>query len=185
MEEELNLIIEMSKESMKNSIDYLEKKLLNIRAGKANPNMLTNVFVDYYGTSTPISQVANVNTPDGRTLIIQPWDKTMLPEIEKGIEVANLGFNPMNNGENIIINVPTLTEERRRELVKQAKSEIEEAKIAIRNARKEANNEIKKSSDFSEDLKKNSELDIQEITDNNIKKVDQIFEKKQQEIMTL
>jgi len=147
--------------------------------------MLTNVFVDYYGTSTPISQTANINTPDGRTLIIQPWDKSMLPEIEKGIEVANLGFNPMNNGENIIINVPVLTEERRRELVKQAKSEIEEAKIAIRNARKEANNEIKKSNEFSEDLKKNSELDIQEITDGSIKKVDIIFNEKQEEIMTL
>ena len=185
MNEDLEIIFDLAKDSMSNAISHLEKKLLNIRAGKANPNMLSNVFVDYYGTNTPISQVANVNTPDGRTLIIQPWDKTMLQEIEKGIEVANLGFNPMNNGENIIINVPTLTEERRRELVKQAKSEIEEAKIAIRNARKDANNEIKKSSDFSDDLKKNSELDIQEITDNNIKKADQIFEKKQQEIMTL
>ena len=185
MNEDLEIIFDLTKDSMSNAISHLEKKLLNIRAGKANPNMLTNVFVDYYGTSTPISQVANVNTPDGRTLIIQPWDKSMLQEIEKGIEVANLGFNPMNNGENIIINVPVLTEERRRELVKQAKIEVEEAKIAIRNARKDANNEIKKSEDFSEDLKKNSELDIQEITDNNIKKVDTIFEKKQSEIMTL
>ena len=185
MSEDLEIIFDLAKDSMSNAISHLEKKLLNIRAGKANPNMLTNVFVDYYGTSTPISQAANVNTPDGRTLIIQPWDKSMLQEIEKGIEVANLGFNPMNNGENIIINVPVLTEERRRELVKQAKIEVEEAKIAIRNARKDANNEIKKSEDFSEDLKKNSELDIQEITDNNIKKVDTIFEKKQSEIMTL
>jgi len=185
MSEDLEIIFDLAKDSMSNAISHLEKKLLNIRAGKANPNMLTNVFVDYYGTSTPISQVANVNTPDGRTLIIQPWDKSMLQEIEKGIEVANLGFNPMNNGENIIINVPVLTEERRRELVKQAKIEVEEAKIAIRNARKDANNEIKKSEDFSEDLKKNSELDIQEITDNNIKKADTIFEKKQSEIMTL
>ena len=185
MSEDLEIIFDLAKDSMSNAISHLEKKLLNIRAGKANPNMLTNVFVDYYGTSTPISQVANVNTPDGRTLIIQPWDKSMLQEIEKGIEVANLGFNPMNNGENIIINVPVLTEERRRELVKQAKIEVEEAKIAIRNARKDANNEIKKSEDFSEDLKINSELDIQEITDNNIKKVDTIFEKKQSEIMTL
>ncbi len=185
MSEDLKIIFDLAKDSMSNAISHLEKKLLNIRAGKANPNMLTNVFVDYYGTSTPISQVANVNTPDGRTLIIQPWDKSMLQEIEKGIEVANLGFNPMNNGENIIINVPVLTEERRRELVKQAKIEVEEAKIAIRNARKDANNEIKKSEDFSEDLKKNSELDIQEITDNNIKKADTIFEKKQSEIMTL
>ena len=185
MSEDLEIIFDLAKDSMSNAIFHLEKKLLNIRAGKANPNMLTNVFVDYYGTSTPISQVANVNTPDGRTLIIQPWDKSMLQEIEKGIEVANLGFNPMNNGENIIINIPILTEERRKELVKQAKIEVEEAKIAIRNARKDANNEIKKSEDFSEDLKKNSELEIQEITDNNIKKVDTIFEKKQSEIMTL
>ena len=109
----------------------------------------------------------------------------MVPEIDRGIEIANLGFNPMNNGENIIINIPVLTEERRRELVKQAKSEVEEAKIAIRNARKDANNEIKKTEDFSEDLKKNSELDIQEITDKNINKSDLIFEKKQAEIMTL
>ena len=185
MNEDLEIIFDLARDSMSNAISHLEKKLLNIRAGKANPNMLTNVFVDYYGTSTPISQTANINTPDGRTLIIQPWDKSMLPEIEKGIEVVNLGFNPMNNGENIIINVPVLTEERRRELVKQAKSEVEEAKIAIRNARKDANNEVKKSSDFSEDLKKNSELDIQEITDNSILKVDQIFDKKQEEIMTL
>ena len=185
MNEDLEIILDLAKDSMSNAISHLEKKLLNIRAGKANPNMLTNVFVDYYGTSTPISQTANINTPDGRTLIIQPWDKSMLPEIEKGIEVANLGFNPMNNGENIIINVPVLTEERRRELVKQAKSEIEEAKIAIRNARKEANNEIKKSNEFSEDLKKNSELDIQEITDDSIKKVDIIFNEKKEEIMTL
>ena len=185
MNEDLEIILDMAKESMSNAISHLEKKLINIRAGKANPNMLTNVFVDYYGTNTPISQVANINTPDGRTLIVQPWDKSMLQEIEKGIEIANLGFNPMNNGENVIINIPVLTEERRRELVKQAKSEVEEAKIAIRNARKDANNEIKKTEDFSEDLKKNSELDIQEITDKTINKADLIFEKKQAEIMTL
>ncbi|MFL2609705.1 MAG: ribosome recycling factor [Flavobacteriaceae bacterium] len=185
MNEDLEIILDMAIESMSNAISHLEKKLINIRAGKANPNMLTNVFVDYYGTNTPISQVANINTPDGRTLIVQPWDKSMLQEIEKGIEIANLGFNPMNNGENVIINIPVLTEERRRELVKQAKSEVEEAKIAIRNARKDANNEIKKTEDFSEDLKKNSELDIQEITDKNINKADLIFEKKQAEIMTL
>ena len=153
--------------------------------GKANPNMLSNVTVEYYGTNTPLSQVANINTPDGRTIIIQPWEKSILPEVEKGIEIANLGFNPMNNGENIIINVPALTEERRTELAKQAKTETEETKVAIRNARKEANNEIKKYSNFSEDLKKNSELDIQEITDNYIEKVDKIFKLKQKEIMTL
>ena len=185
MKEELDLIFDLAKESMSNAITHLEKKLMNIRAGKANPNMLSNVTVEYYGTNTPLSQVANINTPDGRTIIIQPWEKSILPEVEKGIEIANLGFNPMNNGENIIINVPALTEERRTELAKQAKTETEETKIAIRNARKEANNEIKKYSNFSEDLKKNSELDIQEITDNYIEKVDKIFKLKQKEIMTL
>lgn len=185
MNEELDLIFDLAKESMSNAITHLEKKLMNIRAGKANPNMLSNVTVEYYGTNTPLSQVANINTPDGRTIIIQPWEKSILPEVEKGIEIANLGFNPMNNGENIIINVPALTEERRTELAKQAKTETEETKVAIRNARKEANNEIKKYSNFSEDLKKNSELDIQEITDNYIEKVDKIFKLKQKEIMTL
>ena len=185
MKEELDLIFDLAKESMSNAITHLEKKLMNIRAGKANPNMLSNVTVEYYGTNTPLSQVANINTPDGRTIIIQPWEKSILPEVEKGIEIANLGFNPMNNGENIIINVPALTEERRTELAKQAKTETEETKVAIRNARKEANNEIKKYSNFSEDLKKNSELDVQEITDNYIEKVDKIFKLKQKEIMTL
>lgn len=185
MNEELHLIFDIAKESMSNAITHLEKKLMNIRAGKANPNMLSSVTVEYYGSNTPLSQVANINTPDGRTIIIQPWEKSILPEVEKGIEIANLGFNPMNNGETIIITVPALTEERREELAKQAKTETEEAKVAIRNARKEANNEVKKISDKSEDLKKNSELDIQEITDNYIEKVDKIFELKQKEIMTL
>ena len=185
MNEELNLIFDLAKESMSNAINHLEKKLMNIRAGKANPNMLSSVTVEYYGTSTPLSQVANINTPDGRTIIIQPWEKSILPEVEKGIELANLGFNPMNNGETIIITVPALTEERRGELARQAKSETEETKIAVRNARKDANNEIKKSSEFSEDLKNNSELDIQEITDSYISKIDKIFDLKEKEIMTL
>jgi len=185
MNEEIHLIFNIAKESMSNAITHLEKKLMNIRAGKANPNMLSSVTVEYYGSNTPLSQVANINTPDGRTIIIQPWEKSILPEVEKGIEIANLGFNPMNNGETIIITVPALTEERREELAKQAKTETEEAKVAIRNARKEANNEVKKTSDKSEDLKKNSEIYIQEITDNYIEKVDKIFELKQKEIMTL
>ena len=185
MNEELKIIFDLTRESMANAISYLEKKLLNIRAGKANPNMLINVFVDYYGTKTPINQVANINTPDGKTLIIQPWDKSILEEVEKGIELANLGFNPMNNGENIIINVPVLTEERRIELVKQAKIEIEDAKIAIRNARKDANNQIKNNEDFSDDVKKNAEIDIQELTDSHTDKLDKIFEIKKNEIMTM
>ena len=185
MNEELKIIFDLTRESMANAISHLEKKLLNIRAGKANPNMLINVFVDYYGTKTPINQVANINTPDGKTLIVQPWDKSILEEVEKGIELANLGFNPMNNGENIIINVPVLTEERRIELVKQAKIEIEDAKIAIRNARKDANNQIKNNEDFSDDIKKNAEIDIQELTDSHTDKLDKIFEMKKNEIMTM
>ena len=185
MNEELKIIFDLTRESMANAISHLEKKLLNIRAGKANPNMLINVFVDYYGTKTPINQVANINTPDGKTLIIQPWDKSILEEVEKGIELANLGFNPMNNGENIIINVPVLTEERRIELVKQAKIEIEDAKIAIRNARKDANNQIKNNEDFSDDVKKNAEIDVQELTDSHTDKLDNIFEIKKNEIMTM
>ena len=146
--------------------------------------MLNAVKVEYYGTPTPISQVANINTPDARTLSIQPWEKDLLPEIEKGILQANLGFNPMNNGESLIINIPPLTEERRRELVKLVKVEAENTKIAIRNARKDANNEIKKI-DSSEDVKKNSEIDIQELTDQYINKVDGIIGIKEKEILTV
>ena len=146
--------------------------------------MLTGVMVDYYGTPTPLNQVANVNTPDAMTISIQPWEKAMIPEIEKAIMVANLGFNPMNNGESVIINVPPLTEERRRELAKQAKSEAEESKVGVRNDRKVANNEIKQL-DVSDDLKKNLEIDIQEMTDHHIKKIDEIYAKKESEIMTV
>ena len=117
-------------------LEHLEKQFVNIRAGKASPAMLGSVMVDYYGSQTPLAQVANINTPDGRTITVQPWEKGMLQEIERSIMIANLGFNPMNNGETIIISVPPLTEERRRELAKQAKSEVEEAKISIRSARK-------------------------------------------------
>ena len=123
MNEELQFILDSTEESMRSALAHLESELLNIRAGKANPVMLKSVMVDYYGTQTPLSQVANINTPDGRTLTIQPWEKAMLSEIEKGIMIANIGFNPMNNGESIIINVPPLTEERRRELAKMAKAE--------------------------------------------------------------
>lgn len=184
MEEEIDLIIESTREAMGNALKHLEKKLVTIRAGKASPSMLTGVMVDYYGTPTPLNQVANVNTPDAMTISIQPWEKAMIPEIEKAIMVANLGFNPMNNGESVIINVPPLTEERRRELAKQAKSEAEESKVGVRNDRKVANNEIKQL-DVSEDLKKNLEIDIQEMTDQHIKKIDEIYAKKESEIMTV
>jgi ribosome recycling factor len=142
-------------------------------------------MVNYYGAQTPLNQVSNVNTPDGRTITVQPWEKSMLQEIEKGIQIANLGFNPMNNGETIIINVPPLTEERRRDLVKQAKAEAEDAKIGVRSARKDANTEIKKLDHVSEDLQKNAEIDVQEMTDKYVKQIDHTLEVKEKEIMTV
>ena len=185
MNEEIKFIIDASKEAMDSALKHLEKQLSNIRAGKASPAMLGSVMVDYYGTQTPLSQVANVNTPDGRTITIQPWEKSMIQEIERGIMFANLGFNPMNNGESVIINVPPLTEERRIELAKQAKAEAEDAKVGVRNARKDANNDIKKVDDASEDVQKNAEVDVQELTDTYSKKIDEIYASKEKEIMTV
>lgn len=182
--EELEFIFDSTQEAMDNAIKHLEKQLLNIRAGKASPAMLGSVRVDYYGSPTPLTQVANVNTPDARTLTIQPFEKSLIPAIEKGIMQANLGFNPMNNGENVIINIPPLTEERRKELAKQAKMEAEDAKIGVRNDRKNANNDIKKL-DISEDAKKDAEEEIQIMTDKHIKKIDDILVVKEKEIMTV
>ncbi|MGL2965163.1 ribosome recycling factor [Flavobacterium sp. XGLA_31] len=183
--EEIEFILDSTKESMAGSIAHLEKEFLNIRAGKASPQMLGGVFVDYYGSQTPLSQVANINVPDARTITITPWEKSMLHPIEKAIMIANLGFNPMNNGDNIIINVPVLTEERRRDLVKQAKAEAEDAKIGIRNARKDANTEIKKleKDGTSEDICKSAEDDVQKLTDSFIKKIDEHLAIKEAEIM--
>lgn len=185
MNEDIQFILDTAKEAMDNAMKHLEKQLSNIRAGKASPAMLGSVMVEYYGSQTPLSQVANVNTPDGRTITVQPWEKSMLQEIERGIMIANLGFNPMNNGESIIINVPPLTEERRRDLAKQAKSEAEDAKVGIRNARKDANNDIKKLEDASEDVKGNAEIDVQQLTDNYVSKVDDVLSLKEKEIMTV
>ncbi len=184
MSEDLEFIFESTEENMQKAIKHLEKQLLNIRAGKASPAMLGGVMVEYYGSKTPLNQVANVNTPDARTITIQPFERGMISEIEKGIMYANLGFNPMNNGESVIINVPPLTEERRKELAKQAKAEAEDAKIGIRNDRKVANNDIKKL-DVSEDEKKIAEDHIQELTDKYIRKVESIFDNKEKEIMTI
>jgi ribosome recycling factor len=184
MNEEIEFIIDSAKEQMQGAIDFLIKELRSIRAGKASPSMLANIQVDYYGSQTPLGQVANVSTPDARSITIQPWEKQMLTEIEKAIMLANIGFNPMNNGDNIIINVPALTEERRRDLAKQSKSEAEHAKVGIRNARKAANNEIKKT-DISDDMKKNAEGDVQLLTDSFVKKADELFDVKEKEIMTI
>ena len=184
MNEEIEFIVDTAKEQMENAIEHLKKELANIRAGKASPAMLRSVMVDYYGSQTPLAQVANVNTPDARTITIQPWEKNMLQEIERGIMFANLGFNPMNNGESVIINVPALTEERRKELAKQAKAETENDKVSVRNARKDANNDIKKA-DISEDMKKNAETEVQELTDKHIKIIDDMYAQKEIEIMTV
>ena len=169
---------------MENSIDHLERELLNIRAGKASPSMLSSIKLDYYGSITPLSQIANINTPDAQTISVQPWEKDKLQEIEKAIMIANLGFNPMNNGESIIITIPPLTEERRKELVKIAKSEIEKAKISVRNSRKEANNEIKKC-EVSLDQKSISEDDIQNLTNKYITQIDKIYSVKEKEILSV
>jgi ribosome recycling factor len=185
MEEELDFILEGTEEAMNGSVAHLEKEFLNIRAGKASPAMIGGVFVDYYGSATLISQVANINVPDARTITVSPWEKNMLHPIEKAIQNANIGFNPMNNGENIIISVPPLTEERRRDLVKQAKAEAEDAKIGIRNSRKDANTEIKKleKNGLSEDAGKGAEEEVQNLTNAFIRKIDELLANKEAEIM--
>ena len=182
MSEEVKFILDSTKESMDASIDHLQKALTKIRAGKASPMMLSTVMVEYYGSQTPLAQVSNINTPDARTISVQPWEKGMLTEIETAIMNANLGFNPMNNGEMVIINVPPLTEERRLQLAKQAKSEAEDAKVSIRSARQDANKELK-ALDTSEDLLSNAEVDVQELTNTYGDKVDAILSAKEAEIM--
>ncbi len=173
----------MAREQMDKSISHLEKNLLKIRAGRANPSMLDSVRVDYYGSQTPLNQVANVSTPDARTISVQPWEKAMIPEIEKAILNSDLGLNPQNNGELVIINIPALTEERRKDLVKAARAEGEDARIGIRSARKEANDEIKELDGISEDLIKDAEERVQNTTNKYTKKIDEILDKKEGEIM--
>ena len=177
-------IIEKAELNMMSSINHLETELAKIRAGKANPIMLKGVSVEYYGNMTPLNQVASVSTPNAQTISIQPWEKDLLEEIEKSIINSNLGLNPVNNGESLLINIPPLTEERRMELTKLAKSESESAKVSIRNIRKDANNKIK-GLDISDDLKSNLEIDSQELTDKYIKKVDEMFVLKEKDILTL
>ena len=188
MNEDIQMILDLARESMEGSLEHLEKELTKIRAGKATPSMLDSVQVEAYGALSPLNQVANVNTLDARTLSIQPWDKSMLEGIERAIINANLGLNPQNNGEMIIINVPVLTEERRRELSKAAKAAGEHAKVGIRNARKSANDEAKKmekDGDISEDMLSNTEQDVQALTDKHISKVDALVGAKEKDIMTV
>ena len=175
------------KNDMTNSLNFLKKELEQIRAGKANPKMLEGVKVDYYGTPTPIEQVASIGTPDPKQILIQPWEKSMIGPIEKAIMAANLGFNPQNNGEIIRVIVPTLTEERRKELAKRTKQETEQAKVNIRNIRRNANDQAKKLKDngVSEDEIKKLENDIQKATDAFIADIDKLFAMKEKEIMTV
>ena len=181
--EEIEFILDSTKEQMNGAIKHLELAFSKIRAGRANPQMLDNVSFDYYGVLTPLSQASNINTPDAKTISIQPWDKSMLEIIEKAIINANLGFNPVNNGDMIIINVPPLTEERRVQLVKQAKSESENAKVSIRNARRDSNDELKKLDGISEDVLKDAEIEVQNITNSFTSKIDGFFTKKEEEIL--
>jgi ribosome recycling factor len=187
MNELISLQLEESTELMQKAVLHTENELTKIRAGKAMPSMLDGISVDYYGTSTPLSQVANINTPDARTLVVQPWEKNMLTVIEKAITDSNIGLNPQNDGVVIRMNIPALTEERRRDLVKKVKEEAEKGRVAVRNIRKDANDSIKKlkNDGASEDEIKVGEAEVQKITDAYILKVDKLAEAKEKDIMTI
>lgn len=185
--EEIEIYLDAAKETMEKAVDHAKVELGKIRAGKAMPSMLDSVMVEYYGSMTPINQVASVSTPDARTIFVKPWEKSVIPEIEKGIMNSGLGFNPQNDGEQIIISVPQLTEERRIQLVKQSKSVTEDGKISVRNARKDANDELKAllKEGVSEDAVKNAEIDVQELTNSFVAKMDELLKVKEGEIMTV
>lgn len=187
MNEEVNFVIEEAEEGMSNAITHLDKEFQKIRAGKASPSMLEGVKVDYYGALTAIDQVSNIYTPDPRQIIVQPWEKAMLSPIEKAIMAANLGFNPQNNGEVLRINVPPLTEERRKDLVKKAKAEVENAKVTVRSIRRSAMDAGKKleKDGTPEDEIKQLEKDIQNLTDKFTDKIDKLFDAKEKDIMTV
>jgi ribosome recycling factor len=181
-----NKILNESRAHMQKAIEHLEVELGKIRAGRANPSMLDSVHVDYYGTNTPLSQVSSITVPDARTIAIQPWEKSMLVPIEKAIQAANLGFNPQNDGTLIRINIPALTEERRKDLVKKTRAEAEHGKVSIRNIRRDGNEHIKKESkSVPEDVIKGLEDQIQKLTDQYISMVDKHLEAKEKEIMTI
>ncbi|MFV0553174.1 MAG: ribosome recycling factor [Mangrovibacterium sp.] len=185
--EEVDFILDVCREKMEGALSHLETELVHIRAGKASPHMISGVVVDYYGSMTPITQVANVTAPDARTIAIQPWEKQLIPEIEKAIINSNLGFNPENNGEIVRITVPVLTEERRKGLAKQASAEAENAKVGIRNARKEANDGFKKllKEGLSEDNQKDAEATVQTMTNNYSKKVEEMLAQKNDDIFKI
>jgi ribosome recycling factor len=187
MNEETNKCLQTTKDGMNTVLNFFDKELQKIRAGKASPQMLEGLKVDYYGNPTSVEQVGNISTPDARQIVIHPWERNMLPVIEKAILSANLGFTPQNNGEFIRIIVPTPTEERRKELVKKAKQEAEQAKVSIRNLRRSANEIGKKLKDSGtpEDDVKKLETDVQKVTDEFIGKIDKMVETKEKDVMTI
>lgn len=187
MTEDAKLVLQDAEESMEKSILHLDREFQKLRAGKASPQMLEGVKVEYYGTLTPLEQTANINTPDPRQIIIQPWDKSILGEIEKAIMAANLGFNPKNEGEILRIIVPPLTEERRLEMVKKAKSEAENARVSVRNVRRSANEMAKdlEKEGLPEDEAKKLQDDVQKLTDKFIEKIDELLDLKEKDIMTV
>jgi ribosome recycling factor len=187
MNEEIELIMEEARERMDKALEHLEHELARLRAGRATPALLDGITVDYYGVNSPLSQVSNINTPDPRSILIQPWEKNMLGTIEKAIMAANIGLTPVNNGEVIRINVPPLTEERRHQLVKQVRNEGETAKISVRNSRKWANDELKRllKEGLPEDLEKNAVEVVQEMTHDFTAKIDKVMATKEKDIMTV
>ena len=187
MNEDVELIIEETRDRMQKALEHLEHELARLRAGRSNPALLDGITVDYYGVNSPLSQVSNINTPDPKTILIQPWEKTMLGTIEKAIMAANIGLMPVNNGEVIRINIPPLTEERRHQLVKQVRNEGETAKISIRNARKWANDELKQllKDGLPEDLEINASENVQVMTHDFNGKVDKVMAVKEKDVMTV
>ena len=183
--EELQIYLDTAKEMMSSAVDHAQVEFGKIRAGKAQPNMLDSVTVEYYGTMTPLSQVAGITTPDARTLSVKPWEKSILQDIERAIVNSGLGFNPQSDGEQIRINIPPLTEERRLQLMKQVRAEAENGKISIRNARKDTNDSLKKLDGVSEDLVKDAEGEVQKLTDEHVAKIDSLVEAKEKDIMTI
>ena len=183
--EELELYIDEAKDLMTKAINHVGVELTKIRAGKANPSMLDGIMVSYYGAQSPLNQVSSMTTHDARTIFIKPWEKNLIHEIEKAIRDANLGLNPQNDGQQVIINIPMLTEERRRQLVKQVGGECEPGKVSIRSIRKEINEQLKKIKGVSEDDVKNAEEQVQKLTDDHIARIDALMKKKEAEIMTV
>jgi ribosome recycling factor len=183
--DELELYLEEAKDLMTKALNHLASELTKIRAGKANPAMLDGIMVSYYGAMTPLNQVSSMTTPDARTIFIRPWEKGIIQEIEKAILTANLGLNPQNDGQQVIINIPMLTEERRKQLVKQVGHECEHGRISVRNIRKETNEHLKKVKGVSEDDVKRAEDQVQKLTDEHIAKIDGLMKKKEVEIMTV